>query len=73
MDTAESRQHLSDSPPQTTVARSVLIVDDLPELLPLLAKKNFIMFGLTPGATEEQIGELVAHRVLVTKRPDLWR
>jgi hypothetical protein len=55
------------------MSRGVLVVEALPELIPLLKKKNFIVFELTRGAEEDEIGQLLAHRVLVTGRLERFR
>jgi len=73
MDIAETYRHLSNSPPDTASVRSVLVIEGLPELMPLLVKKNFMVFELNQGITEDEIGQLLAHRVLVTRSPELWR
>ena len=73
MDAAETHRPVGNSPPDTARARSVLVIEGLPELMPLLRQKNFLVFELTQDATEDEIGQLLAHRVLVTRTPDLWR
>jgi hypothetical protein len=62
-----------DLPHETATSRGVLVVDGLPELIPLLAKKRFIVFPFTEGATEDEIGQLLAHRVLITGRLERFR
>jgi hypothetical protein len=61
------------SPQGTATSRGVLVVDGLTELINLLAKKRFIVFPLTQGATDDEIGQFLAHRVLVTGRLECFR
>jgi hypothetical protein len=57
----------------SAVARGVMVVDGQPDLIPLLAKKRFIVFSLAEGATEDEIGQFLAHRVLVTSHLERFR
>jgi len=54
-------------------ARGVLVVHDRPELFGPLMKMSFMVFPLPHDVNKEEIGPLLAHRVLVSDSVDLYR
>ena len=60
-------ERLLDFEPQTVMARGVLIFDRLYDLAHSLEKRGFKTFHAPGVLGDEQIGPLLAHRVLITK------
>jgi hypothetical protein len=56
------------------MARGVLIVDEhLLTLIPSLEDKRFKVYSLARGICDDQIGPLLAHRVLVASNGEAFR
>jgi hypothetical protein len=55
------------------MARGILVVHNKPELIQPLKEKGFIVFLTNQGMTDDEIGPLLAHRVLITGNVELFR